>query len=86
MLENRTQSAGVPLNDVIFNFGSFAVVARAVFSSSSFFASFLVRPRVSPATFAAHALLVFHEVRLFVVLLHAIDLASIPVVVVHVPC
>ena len=35
MFENRTQSVGVPLNGVILNFGSFAVVERAFFSSSS---------------------------------------------------
>lgn len=36
MFENRTQSVGVPLKDVIFNFGSFAVVERAFLSSSNF--------------------------------------------------
>ena len=56
MFSNLTQSVGVPLNGVIINLGSFAVVERASFSSSSRLCV-ACNSAFSPATYVVRALL-----------------------------
>ena len=52
------QSVGVPLNGVIINLGSFAIVEGPSFSSSAFYASPVILHRFSPATYFVRAFLV----------------------------